>query len=312
MAPGAPRPNIAVMPVVLRSPLGVLVLTLSALSIGVLGLVALRVHQVTHPPRAAGEQPDFEAMMLRVEPVSLRASDGVPLAAWWLQGLPEEPAIVLAHDFGADKASLTHLAVSLRKQGYNLLLIDFRGHGESAAAAASFGPTEKRDLLGAIDHLGERGFPPERIGLYGVGMGAYAALLAAEDRPRMPVLVLDGLYPEASWPMVRRFYSGVPSAREWLDFAPRAWFGAVHLRGTEAPRAETLMRGLIGRDVLLLVSDGDAELNRAARTMIAAFPEQPDADGNLVVLPATLAEGLYGDDLGRYIDHVVEFFDRRL
>ena len=46
--------------------------------------------------------------------------------------------------------------------------------------------------------------------------------------------------------------------------------------------------------------------------MVEAVPDQPDVDGNLVVLPRTQSEGLYGADLARHHRGVTEFFVERL
>jgi len=46
--------------------------------------------------------------------------------------------------------------------------------------------------------------------------------------------------------------------------------------------------------------------------MVKKIPDQIDSDGNLVVVPATLGEGLYGEQLGRYHERVTGFFSARL
>jgi hypothetical protein len=46
--------------------------------------------------------------------------------------------------------------------------------------------------------------------------------------------------------------------------------------------------------------------------MYETIPDLGDADGNLVVLPATQGGGLYGDQFDRYKDRVAAFFSSRL
>jgi len=55
-------------------------------------------------------------------------------------------------------------------------------------------------------------------------MGAFAAVLAARDRPALRVLVLDGLYPDVGYPLVRRAFDGWEVGVEHLAFLPRAIF----------------------------------------------------------------------------------------
>ena len=87
------------------------------------------------------------------------------------------------------------LGIALQKGGFTVLAFDFRGHGASGGTGSTLGLDEKRDVIGALDYLAASGVEARRIGVYGVGMGAHAAVLAAADRPSASVLVLSGLYP---------------------------------------------------------------------------------------------------------------------
>jgi len=50
----------------------------------------------------------------------------------------------------------------------------------------------------------------------------------------------------------------------------------------------------------------------AMQRMFESVPAQADVDGNLVVLPASHADGLYEADLSRYHERVSDFFASRL
>ena len=82
---------------------------------------------------------------------------------------PETP-VILCHDRRERKDRLINLALDLHRNGFPVLLFDFRGHGNSQTAASTYGVHEKRDLLAAIDLLQERLPAARRIGVYGVGM----------------------------------------------------------------------------------------------------------------------------------------------
>ncbi len=69
---------------------------------------------------------------------------------------------------------------------------------------------------------------------------------------------------------------------------------------------------MTGRDLLLVAPESDPSLSEEMRRMYEAIPDQLDADGNLVFLPATIGEGLYGEELSRYHDRVTGFFRNRL
>jgi pimeloyl-ACP methyl ester carboxylesterase len=275
--------------------------------------VGTQVYRVTHPPRQTDAPPTLASVVVPVEEVRFDSSDGVSIEGWLLSGDPGRPFIVLCHALGRSKASVLDLAVGLQKEGFNLLLFDFRGHGSSGGKASSLGVSEKRDVIGAVDFLASlEGAGTDRIGVYGVGMGAHAAVLAAVDRPAIKVLVLDGLYPDPGFPLMRGVYGEWSFGAEHLGFAPRAAFAVMSLSKVDDQRAAELLPRLVGRDVLLVAPEADSALAREMERMYLTIPEQRESDGNLVVLPSTRVEELYGAELTIYGDRVASFFRERL
>jgi len=297
----------------LRAPLGVLVTVLVLLAGVLLGIAAFQVDRVTRPRRVPTERIDFDAMMLRVEEVEFLSTDGVRLRGWLFPGPPGASPILLAHDLGASKSSLVHLAVVLSKEGFAPLAFDFRGHGESGGERSTLGLRERRDIVGAVEMLSRRGDVDARqMGIYGVGMGAHAAVLAAADSPALRVLVLDGLYPDAGYPLSRELFGGWGFGRRHLAFVPVGIFTALSQTRVARQRAEDELARLLGRDVLLLASERDPVLRDAIKSMYHEIPQQTDVDGNLVLMPATAADGLYGESLSDYQREVAGFFRARL
>jgi len=285
---------------------------LAGIGLALLALAAARVQWTTSPGGSAEQSFDFEAMSLKVEDVRFRSTDGLALTGWLLPGEPSRSPILLCHDLGQSKADLVDLAIELNGAGFPLLLFDFRGHGGSQAARSTLGLFEKRDILGAVDFLSERKAGPARFGIYAVGMGAHAAVLAAADRRSLSVLVLDGLYPDASYPLVRRFWEGWPTGVEHLGAVPKVAFALMNGVSADAHRASDMLSGLLGRDILLLAPAGDPTLVAELRRMYGQIPEQREVDGNLEVLPATQSVGLFGKDVERHRERVLEFFRTRL
>jgi pimeloyl-ACP methyl ester carboxylesterase len=151
-----------------------------------------------------------------------------------------------------------------------------------------------------------------RLGIYGVGMGAQAAVRAAADRPSAAVLVLDGLYPDVGWEVQRAVYASWRMGTRRFGFLPRSVFGALHFETRGEPAASTVLPTLRGRHLLLVAPADDAPLAAEMQRMYEAIPEQKDADGNLVTLPAGSGGELYGEDLTRYRRKVLGFFKERL
>ena len=130
-------------------------------------------------------------MGLEVHEVTFPSVDGFELQGWLLAGDPELPPIVLCHDWGDSKEGLIPLALELSERRFPLLLFDFRGHGASEGHGSTLGADEGRDVLGALDYArGIGGSEQRRLGLYGVGMGAHAAVLQINNQPSRICMVI--------------------------------------------------------------------------------------------------------------------------
>jgi pimeloyl-ACP methyl ester carboxylesterase len=168
-------------------------------------LVTALVITATHP-RRVGVITDPTSLGVYYDPVELLSGDNTKLEGWLVpvidarQVLLEKdralhrkhPAIVLVHDFGASRQQVLPLIVPLHEAGYVVLAINLRGHGPSGATGSTFGLNEASDVRAAVDLLRRRPFiDPEAVGVLGIGTGATAALLAAQQDPRLNTLILD-------------------------------------------------------------------------------------------------------------------------
>lgn len=135
---------------------------------------------------------------LKGEVVSLRSTDGISLKAWWLPAVGSARAnVIIAHGVDHTRQVMLPRAVFLVRGGYNVLALDLRGHGESAAQYASPGYLESRDVLGAIEYVRERG-EHAPIVLLGLSYGAAAVLLAAAKSQDVTAVIADGVYPSGA------------------------------------------------------------------------------------------------------------------
>ncbi len=173
--------------------------TLLAVLIGVLVVTA------THPKLAPGVM-DPVSQGVYYDPVELLSLDGTKLEGWLVPVVDarrviaekekmlhkKQPAIVLVHDFGASRQQMLPLVAPLHDAGFVLLVINLRGHGPSAAVGSTFGLSEAQDVRAAVELLRRRSFvDPAAVGVIGIGTGATAALIAADQDPRITALVLD-------------------------------------------------------------------------------------------------------------------------
>ncbi|MGZ3585015.1 MAG: alpha/beta hydrolase [Ktedonobacterales bacterium] len=112
---------------------------------------------------------------------------------FWAQPHPA-PTVVICHGYRVHRALLRPVAALEYAHGYNTLLFDFRGHGESAAVATSGGNAEVRDLAAALDVAAQQPETlPNQLFIHGFSMGGAVALLLP---PRFDVagIIADSPY----------------------------------------------------------------------------------------------------------------------
>ncbi len=143
---------------------------------------------------------------LKYENVSFASRDGIILKGWLIKAKNPKATIILAHGWGGNKEGLLNYSTFLNKNGYNTLLFDFRGFGQSDGSYTSLGYYEKFDILGATDYLRTRkDVDTNKIGAYGFSMGAAAMVMAANENNSFRAIVFDGLYPTIHQNAARRF-----------------------------------------------------------------------------------------------------------
>lgn len=120
---------------------------------------------------------------------------------WLVRGKPGAPAVVLLHRYGADRSWLLNLGAKLYgATNFTVLIPDLRGHGENPTVKyTSLGGCEANDLAVAFDFLraqkndkGEK-LVGQKIGVYGVEIGAIAALTSATSAEDVQALALDSV-----------------------------------------------------------------------------------------------------------------------
>ena len=164
------------------------------------------VHESAHPlPNDYLVTPEKYGMLsaraAKVTDETWANQDGTRSRGWLLKGTPGAPAVVLFHKYGADRSYELNLGVKLNEAAnYTVLMPDMRGHGRSPAVEwSSLGGCETGDALSAIQFLkglksdNQQPLVGPELGLYGLEMGALAALRAASSEPSVKTLVLDSV-----------------------------------------------------------------------------------------------------------------------
>ena len=139
--------------------------------------------------------PDAATAGLPVRDVRFTASDGAHLAGWLALRSPDAPSIILVHGFKAARQNMLPWARYLYAAGYNVLLYDSRGCGQSDGWHIDLGAGETEDLIGAARYLQQLpDLRVKRFGALGVSLGAGTVLLAAAREPLLAAVVADSAW----------------------------------------------------------------------------------------------------------------------
>lgn len=240
----------------------------------------------------------------------LVTADGISLAGWYIPAAsgagPEAPTIVLAHGHGVNKSDLLGRAELLHPE-YNLVMVDFRGHGQSEDAQSTIGLLERNDLRAVVDWL-EETKRPSAIGLLGVSMGGAAAASEARGDDRVTALVLESTHATLANALEARLErQGYPLA------LPGAWaimLGGLVRTGQDMSAADPVQAVAdYGERPLLLVTGGrdDTIGGGDADALLAAARD----GGSQVQLRTCDTAGHAGSPTacaGAYRDWVLGFF----
>jgi hypothetical protein len=115
------------------------------------------------------------------ETVSIDSTDNVVLSGWWMENNPQGKTVLIIHGLTSSKYSSGILLASgiLYQNGFNVLAIDMRDHGDSTCEDGyySAGQKESDDSASAVEWLvNEKNINPDQIGIYGQSLGALTAL----------------------------------------------------------------------------------------------------------------------------------------
>lgn len=141
-------------------------------------------------------QSETAASVAPAEDLRIATADGLSLAATFRPGRHARAAGVLfLHGNHASRASMEQNARWLAAEGYAVLTVDFRGHGQSTPHERSFGLFESRDAAAALAWLKHRldGAP---VAVVGISLGGASSLLGDDGPIGADALILQAVYPD--------------------------------------------------------------------------------------------------------------------
>lgn len=126
------------------------------------------------------EEPAPRVEWATIEPVSLTTLDNETIGGWLTRGDPAKICVLVLHGNGDSRGSSLGRMEFLARDGFGVLAISLRAHGDSTGNANDFGWSARQDVLSAVEWL-RREMPRRRIAILGNSLGAAAAIFAARD-----------------------------------------------------------------------------------------------------------------------------------
>lgn len=126
---------------------------------------------------------------------TLETNDGIELKAQFIAQIdPQQKGVILVHGFRSTSEDMGQLAKFYSDQGFDVLLPDARGHGDSGGDYIGFGWHDRLDMIEWIDFLKRHG--NDHIILHGNSMGAATVLMASGEELPFEVkgIVADSSY----------------------------------------------------------------------------------------------------------------------
>ena len=182
---------------------------------------------------------------------------------WFLHavGTPRG-TVLLLHGHNSCKEAMLSLGKLFVAEGYNALLYDSRGHGESGGTFCTFGFYERGDCSRCVDELLKR-YGQSEVGplaIYGNSFGGAVALQAMAIDPRFRCGIVESTF--ATLPEIVRDYeqqlSGVRLDRLTDAVVERA--GVLARFPPEAVRPEDAARHIV-QPVLLIHGTADTNIS---------------------------------------------------
>jgi pimeloyl-ACP methyl ester carboxylesterase len=284
------------------------------------------IYGITRPPRRAylvtpQAFSQISGPGLKVTDETWPNRDGTTARGWLLKGTPGAPAVIFLHRYGADRSWLFNLGVKLNETAnFTILWPDLRGHGLNPPVdRTAFGTREGSDVQAALDFLrslkGAGGHPlvGDHTGLYGVELGAYAALQAAVHDPGVRVLVLDSVPRDPDELVRAALRDNVGVDNEVLRYLTRGAIRIYFLGRFENTAVCELAASLKGQHVLLLSGQDAGYLHASTVAFEKCFQNPADlgvkTDLPLTGLDLPSATGEQGEGYDRL---VIDFFDKHL
>jgi len=143
---------------------------------------------------------------LRAEDLSLDSKGGAKLEGWRIHGDGRRALLYFHGNGGNISHRLERVKILVESLGLEVFLVDYSGYGKSTGRPSEEGLYADGEAIYRAAR--ERGFPPDRIVLFGESLGCAVAIETALRKPCGAVILESPFLSIAA--MARRYYPFIP------------------------------------------------------------------------------------------------------
>ena len=184
-----------------------------------------------------------DSLPLKYETIYLETEDNQKLECWYIAKDSAIGTVINFHGLGQNKSAQISQAIEFYKLGYNVLMTDFRAHGNSSGNFCTLGIHEAKDVKVCYEFIQQKN--SQNIILYGQSLGASTILKAIESyhlKPQKIILdmpyatMIDGIngklrtmnIPEQPTSTLLVFWAGLEFGTWAFNFKPAEFAKAVN------------------------------------------------------------------------------------
>ncbi len=278
------------------------------LILGVLIILGILVYRITHL-EAVPEAVNPSYYLLPSLDFTITASDKTEIPAWWIPGLKRAPGIILVPGYGMSRSDALSLAAELHENGFNILVYAQRGSNISPKRASTLGLYEADDLLNAIRFIKSREESnPLRIGIWGVDIGAFAALRAATTYAEVRSMALDSAYGRIEDLVDYRISEDFGLDNKFMQSGCYQLFRLIHIFSGYPMDPPLSVQAFSDRSILFIKGENRSALAaRAEQLYNRILPHK-----EMISLKTSRVHLMSGEELKNYDRQVANFFNLNL
>ena len=129
---------------------------------------------------------------LKLNKIFINSEDNYKLAGYITKCKNPSGCIILSHGISCNHATMLWNVELLKRNNYDVLLIDQRGYGNSSKTISTYGVKETKDMVLWMKYL--RNLNYNKVGILGHSMGASIALLTCAELCKPNFIIAESAY----------------------------------------------------------------------------------------------------------------------